>query len=749
MTSCRVAQLIGALTLVTLALAVAATSDAAAAPPPPPGGPILVITTSSNPFGEYYAEILRAEGLNEFAVEDVSTVTAATLAGYDIAIVADMTLTAAQVTMLGDWVAGGGNLIAMRPDPRLAPLLGLDGAGTPLPNAYLKIDTSKAPGAGIVGDTVQYHGSADRWSLNGATSVATLFADRSTATPNPAVTLRSVGANGGQAAAFAFDLARSTALTRQGNPDWAGQERDGVLPIRPDDLFFGGAQPDWIDLSKVAIPQADELQRLLANIIGMVVADRKPLPRFWYLPRDEKAAVVMTGDDHGNAGTSGRFDSFAAASQAGCSVAAWECVRGTSYVYPNTSIANAGRYDADGFEIALHVNTNCADFSASQFDAFIKEQIGQFRTTFPSLPSVVTNRTHCIVWSDWASVPKVELANRIRLDTNYYYWPGSWIANRPGFFTGSGIPMRFADLDGSTIDVYQAATQMTDESDQTYPFTIDALLDGATGASGYYGVFTANMHTDSATSAGADAIVAAAKSHSVPVVSARQMLTWLDGRNASSFGSIAWSGRALSFTVSAGSGASGLRGMVPAASHGAAITAIARNGSPIPFTPEQVKGVDYAFFDATDGSYVASYGVDPRQETSTDTGTPAPAPAPGTGTPVPAPAPAPATTPSTPAAGAKRTSAPAASCLKLTASTRRMRIGRRRTLTATVRKGGRRAAGVRVVLTGKGTHRMVRRTDHNGRARFVVRPRRKATLSLRALGGRPSCRGPVARVRAG
>ena len=36
--------------------------------------------------------------------------------------------------------------------------------------------------------------------------------------------------------------------------------------------------------------------------------DRKPLPRFWYLPRGEKAAVVMTGDDHAIGGTAGRFD---------------------------------------------------------------------------------------------------------------------------------------------------------------------------------------------------------------------------------------------------------------------------------------------------------------------------------------------------------------------------------------------------------------------------------------------------------
>ena len=51
-------------------------------------------------------------------------------------------------------------------------------------------------------------------------------------------------------------------------------------------------------------------------------------------------------------------------------------------------------------------------------------------------------------------------------------------------FTGSGMPMRFADTDGTMIDVYQAATQMTDESGQTYPFTVNTLLDRALGAPG-------------------------------------------------------------------------------------------------------------------------------------------------------------------------------------------------------------------------------------------------------------------------
>src|SRR6185295_3314029 len=103
-------------------------------------------------------------------------------------------------------------------------------------------------------------------------------------------------------------------------------------------------------------------------------------------------------------------------------------------------------------------------------------------------------------------------------------------------------PMRFATERGSLIDVYQAPTQMTDESGQTYPLTADTLLNNALGPQGYYGVFTANMHTDfndvnapKNSMVNSNAIIRSAQAHGVPVVSARQMLTWLDGRNNSSF----------------------------------------------------------------------------------------------------------------------------------------------------------------------------------------------------------------------
>ncbi|HSK95293.1 MAG TPA: hypothetical protein VK891_01640, partial [Euzebyales bacterium] len=309
-------------------------------------GPILVVTAPADPFSGYLGEILRSEGLNAYGLAS-GTVTASMLSGKEVVILGARALSDAEVTALTTWVQNGGNLIAMRPDKKLAGLLGVSDAGATRTNAYMRVDTATPAGSGIEGQALQYHGTADRYNLGSATAIASLYSTSTTATANPAVTLRSVGSNGGQAAAFTYDLARSVVLTRQGNPAWAGQKRDGTPgPIRPNDLFY----PDWIDTSKVDVPQADEQQRLLANLVTRMNLDRSPLPRFWYLPRGERAAVVMTGDDHATGGTIPYLQRFATTSDPGCSVADWECVRATSYVFPDTPITNsqAGAFQASG-----------------------------------------------------------------------------------------------------------------------------------------------------------------------------------------------------------------------------------------------------------------------------------------------------------------------------------------------------------------------------------------------------------------
>uniref|UniRef100_A0A832I353 DUF4082 domain-containing protein n=1 Tax=Eiseniibacteriota bacterium TaxID=2212470 RepID=A0A832I353_UNCEI len=592
----------------------------AAAPPPPPdegpGGPLLVIATAADPFSRYYAEILRCEGLNAFRVRDLSLVTPAVLDSHEIAILAPAALSPAQVTMLETWVTAGGSLIAVRPDTQLATLLGLAPAGGTLANRYLLVNTAAPPGQGIVGQTIQYHDTADLWTLAGATAVATLYSDATTPTAYPAVTLRSVGTHGGSAAAFTYDLARSIVYTRQGNPAWAGQERDGTPPIRSNDLFYGNAagdpQPDWVDLTKVAIPQADEQQRLLANLILHTAPGGLPIPRFWYFPSGKKAVVIHTGDNHGSSGTPVRFDANLAQSPGGCSVPDWECVRSTSYLYAGAPLTDAQvqSYQAQGFEIGIHLNTGCADWTPASLAQNWSDQFGAAQALYPSLAPQTTHRTHCIAWSDWTSQAALQAARGVRLDVNYYYWPPAWVQNRPGLFTGSAMPMRYAALDGTMIDCYQAATQMTDESGQSYPFTVNTLLDRALGPDGYYGAFCTNIHLDGSSETINQQVVQSALDRGVPVVSAAQMLAWLDGRNASTFQNLTWDGAHLAFSIAVGAGANNLRAMLPAQRGAATLQALTRDGAPVTYATETIKGVAYAVFPAAAGDYAATYEED-------------------------------------------------------------------------------------------------------------------------------------------
>ena len=599
-------------------------TSAAQSPAEGPGGPVLVITNPGDAFSDYYAEILRGEGLNSFATAD-GPVTSDLLAGHTTVVLGAGARTDAEVALLTSWVNAGGNLITMRPDKKLAALLGLTDAGSTLAEGYMKVDTGSAAGKGIEPMSMQYHGTADRYSLNGASTIATLYSNASTATSNPAVTLRSVGSNGGQVAAFTYDLARSVVYTRQGNPAWAGQKRDGrPLAIHPDDLFYGAkegdVQPDWVDPNRFAVPQADEQQRLLANLVTQMNLDAAPLPRFWYLPRGEKAALVLTGDDHAVGGTPAYLNRLKTYDKPGCSVADWECVRATSYMFANTAMsdAQAKAFQDDGFELALHVTTACQDWTQASLDTQMTSQLNDFETAWPSLRPPTTNRTHCIPWSDWATQPKVERSHGIRFDTNYYYMgPEAWLQKMgPGLMTGSGFPQRFADSDGSLIDVYQAMTQVTDEAENTLPTTgqmhslLDGALDNALGSKGYFGVFTAILHSDLGDHTELNDMVSEAVERGVPVVSSEQMLDWLDGRNGSSFGNISYSGNQLTFSVVTNDKARGIEAMLPASSASGPLSKLSRGGQPVSWTKRTIKGVDYVVFKGVAGSYTATYATD-------------------------------------------------------------------------------------------------------------------------------------------
>ena len=116
------------------------------------------------------------------------------------------------------------------------------------------------------------------------------------------------------------------------------------------------------------------------------------------------------------------------------------------------------------------------------------------------------------------------------------------------------------------------------------------------------------MHTDNpAPHPGAEAIVAAAQARSVPVISYKQLLGWVDGRNGSTIRGLAWNAGTFTFVTTVGAGATGLQTMLPVQGPSGTLTAITRAGSPVTYTVLTIKGVQYAVFDAATASYQATY----------------------------------------------------------------------------------------------------------------------------------------------
>src|SRR5664279_67975 len=253
--------------------------------------PILILATNSD-FGTYTAEILKAEGLNEFQVDSLSdtNLNLKYLQNFDVVILGKTLVTKSQKEILSEFVNNGGNLIAFIPDRQLNELFGLkDMIGT-MSEGYIKPDQSAEQCIGITPLKMQFHGNAVKYELEGGKTIATLYADKAFAEGFPGVVSNNYGK--GHTLAFLYNLPQSIVYTRQGNPLFAGIEKDGIPGLRGMDLFTNG----WVDTTNNTINQADQQMTLLSHCIESLNKHSKPLPRFWYFPDSLKCLVVLDND---------------------------------------------------------------------------------------------------------------------------------------------------------------------------------------------------------------------------------------------------------------------------------------------------------------------------------------------------------------------------------------------------------------------------------------------------------------------
>lgn len=603
-----------------------------------PGGPILVIVNGSysakNPFGNYLGEILRAEGLVAFKKIELTLLMREAdppsfLNTFKLVLLAETRLLPHQQLLMRDYVSGGGNLIAMRPDPELADLFGLSLVGhrpeQPGQPQFFAFETSFGPGIGIQSGPLQYHGDADNYSLAGATAIAHLWHSIGVPSVSPAVTVNTFGS--GKAAAFTFDLAKSIVLMRQGNPEWRDSEGDGVPSYRPMDMFARLDGRLWFAPELLHIPQADEQQRFFANLVLTLIG--QPLPRLWYLPSKHKTLIVNTGDgeeytptvlkkaidDAANHG--GSFTTYLRRRQI-------ENTSDFSIILPSATEAS---WRAAGHEFGVHVYGDGVQTYTALHDAY-RDITTALQAKFGH--GARTARSHTIDWVGWVEMAKIEEEHGTRLDLNYYhYWQFSAVGANPqlklptdktkahGYFTGSGLLQKFCDENGVILPIYQLLTEWPDEffADNSYSADnafqiIESMLEAA--ENGFYSAFVANIHhgryagDDSITGIWAHAMWDYAVTNGIPMWSAEKMLDFVEARRAATLDNITWEGTHLTFDFNTPTMKQDVTLMIP----DQGLLSVTVDGVPVGFTRETIKGRSYALF--TTGSMsshvVVSYG---------------------------------------------------------------------------------------------------------------------------------------------
>jgi hypothetical protein len=90
---------------------------------------------------------------------------------------------------------------------------------------------------------------------------------------------------------------------------------------------------------------------------------------------------------------------------------------------------------------------------------------------------------------------------------------------------------------------------------------------------------------------------------------------------------------------------------------------------------------------------------------------------------------------------------PKAACLRVSLNRHTIPVRRMTKLVATVRRGSRRVAGARLVVSGKGVTIKGHTTDHKGKTKISVRARKAGRLKVTVRGQKPGCSTTTIRAR--
>lgn len=501
-----------------------------------------------NCYGPYAGEILRTEGYNQVCTLSVDDLQTTALSGWDLLVLTPCRLLPAQVDVLGDYVAEGGRLIAIRPSKPLLLSLGMDTGLSATVDGYVALAADHPLGGSLTQESIQFHGVAEHLCLvkesEGWEVAAYLGASASDILSYPALVVKTHGQ--GQVAILAYDIGETIASLRQGDPRLANfsmSSADGRF--RPAHLFLGHT-----DSEKAHIPQADVHANVLSNLVRWM--SPRPLPRLWYYPRPEqRSALVMTSDDDWS-----KLKEFEALMEA------LEALDGhiTFFLMEDTAVTSehVQRWSERGHSFGVHPYIREPHAGCAEARACVVEHVNSFVDRFGFRP--ITTRNHCGQWVDYLGEMQILLEQGIGMEFNYMSgseWPVS-------FMTGSGRPMKAVELDGRILEIFQQPSHFsedglltpsiapsnigwtTEEAIERVARVIDEAVDR------YYTSLCINSHPRSFVRYSGEfvsAVLSHARQRGVPIPSSDEWLHFTRARHDATISEPSWQGNRLSFRL--------------------------------------------------------------------------------------------------------------------------------------------------------------------------------------------------------
>lgn len=590
--------------------------------------PILLVTSASaaNPFNNYLSEILHAEGISTFDAVAVGDLTAASFTGRKLVILPEAVLAADRATLIANYVNAGGNIVAMRPDDQVAGLFGLQTKAGAIDSAYLAIDPNvtlvdDAPGLGLPTTPLQFHGPANLYALQAGTQAIAQF-HSAPGTPNGYAAVTRI-ISGGARVAFNYDLARSVVLTRQGNPAWATPA--GFTA----DLFRPQTGTTWVDLNVMGIPQADEQQRLFANIVLDLADADFPVPQLWYFPNAAKSVVIPTVNTISNPLL------FLTPI-----MSATKAVGGQATFF--IGIGGLDKNDiaamrADGHDVGVLPVSNRPDpinpvcCQITNLEEGFNKQTQWFNQNMQSPPSKGV-RAESYQWSGWTTAAQYAANNGYGMEYSHATL-GAWLKGSNGvwargYVSGSGRPMKFADPNGAVLPVYQQPTVLVDaqllfdasaageqlSTQESIAVARDRINASINGDYAAVVLGMTELNTTPSSLNWLAGVVQYAVSQTLPVLTAGQWWDFNQARDTTTVSDMNWNGATgkltYNTTVSASNNVS-ITTVLPVLYGGRSLRSVRIDGNAAPFTISNVKLTNRAFVVMPNGAHQVEATYEP------------------------------------------------------------------------------------------------------------------------------------------